>query len=70
MSMCISELACAIEDQNTPIIIERVGGTEAFDTNAYMLRRVLHTYEKISGDNIVCTVSDETFEKLKKTLNP
>ena len=70
MPMCLSEFACAIEDQNTPIVIEKAGGAESIDTSAYMLRRVLHTYQHISGDNIVCTVSDETFESLKKLLNP
>ena len=70
MSMYIQEIVNLIENQNTPIIIETVNGQESFEANAYMLRRVLHVAEKLSADNIILTVTDETYKNLKNILNP
>lgn len=69
MSMYIQELAYMVEDQNTPIRIVTKNKEEILEANAYLLRRVLYIAEHISADNIELTVSEQTFDDLKKYLN-
>lgn len=69
MSMYIQELAYMVENQNTPIRIVTKKRKETLEANAYLLRRVLYMVDHISADNIELTVSEETFEDLKKYLN-
>lgn len=67
--MYMQEIAYAIEDAATPIIIEHEESGEQVETCAYLLRKMLYTAEKISADNIKLIVKKDAFEDIKFMMN-